>query len=154
MALIRGRQRKVAGEIFTASMADIVFLLIDDLGWADLGCYGSSYYETPRIDRLAREGMLFTDAYAQQSCTAGRAAFITGQSPIRTGLLRVGMPGADLGLRDRRACRQAHEAEDRCDEMGRDAVSCHDGTSLAASRRRRTRIHRLIGVRHRPTRKK
>ncbi len=55
-------------------------------------------YRTPNIDRIAREGVLFTDAYGQQSCTAGRAAFITGQSPIRTGLLKVGLPGADLGL--------------------------------------------------------
>ena len=56
-------------------------------------------YRTPNIDRIAREGAMFTDWYAQQSCTAGRAAFITGQSPIRTGLTKVGLPGADLGLR-------------------------------------------------------
>ena len=55
-------------------------------------------YRTPNIDRIAKEGALFTDAYAQQSCTAGRAAFITGQSPIRTGLLKVGLPGAPEGL--------------------------------------------------------
>src|ERR1700709_1123268 len=53
---------------------------------------------TPNIDRIAREGALFTDYYGQQSCTAGRAAFITGQSPFRTGLLKVGLPGAELGL--------------------------------------------------------
>jgi arylsulfatase A-like enzyme len=53
---------------------------------------------TPNIDRLAAEGALFTDHYAQQSCTAGRAAFITGQHPYRTGLLTIGMPGADQGL--------------------------------------------------------
>jgi arylsulfatase len=55
-------------------------------------------YRTPNIDRIAREGAIFTDAYAQQSCTAGRAAFITGQSPIRTGLLKVGLPSAPEGL--------------------------------------------------------
>jgi arylsulfatase len=55
-------------------------------------------YETPNMDRIANEGIMFTNAYAQQSCTAGRAAFVTGQSPIRTGLLRVGLPGADLDL--------------------------------------------------------
>ena len=55
-------------------------------------------YRTPNIDRVAKEGALFTDWYGQQSCTAGRAAFITGQSPIRTGLTKVGLPGADLGL--------------------------------------------------------
>jgi arylsulfatase A-like enzyme len=55
-------------------------------------------YRTPNIDRIAKEGALFTDWYGQQSCTAGRAAFITGQSPIRTGLTKVGMPGATSGL--------------------------------------------------------
>jgi arylsulfatase A-like enzyme len=55
-------------------------------------------YRTPNIDRIAREGMEFTDYYGQQSCTAGRAAFITGQNPVRTGLTKVGIPGADFGL--------------------------------------------------------
>src|SRR6202163_2255459 len=57
-------------------------------------------YRTPYIDRIAKEGAIFTDLYAQQSCTAGRAAFITGQSCFRTGLLKVGLPGAPLGLSD------------------------------------------------------
>jgi arylsulfatase A-like enzyme len=56
-------------------------------------------YQTPNIDRIASQGALFTDWYDQQSCTAGRAAFLTGQSPIRTGLTKVGLPGADLGLK-------------------------------------------------------
>jgi arylsulfatase len=56
-------------------------------------------YQTPNIDRVAKEGMLFTDYYGEQSCTAGRSAFITGQSVFRTGLSKVGLPGADLGLR-------------------------------------------------------
>src|SRR5262252_3663205 len=56
-------------------------------------------YRTPNIDRIGNEGASFTDYYGQQSCTAGRAAFITGQNPVRTGLTKVGMPGADLGLR-------------------------------------------------------
>src|SRR5271154_1776410 len=55
-------------------------------------------YDTPNIDRLAKEGMLFTDAYGEQSCTAGRASFITGQSGYRTGLTKVGVPGATVGL--------------------------------------------------------
>jgi len=55
-------------------------------------------YQTPNIDRLANEGMMFTDYYAENSCTAGRAAFITGQTVLRTGLSRVGMPGATVGL--------------------------------------------------------
>src|SRR6202042_448153 len=58
-------------------------------------------YRTPNIDRIANEGAIFTDYYAQQSCTAGRAAFITGQSPIRTGLLKVGLPSAKEGLSDK-----------------------------------------------------
>ena len=58
-------------------------------------------YKTPNIDRIAREGALFTDWYGQQSCTAGRAAFITGQSPVRTGLLKVGLPGPISGFRRR-----------------------------------------------------
>ncbi len=81
---------------------NILVIWGDDVGWFNPSCYnmGMMNYRTPNIDRLAREGMMFTDCYAQQSCTAGRAAFVTGQSPIRTGLLRVGLPGADLGLRE------------------------------------------------------
>ncbi|MCE5215844.1 arylsulfatase [bacterium] len=79
------------------------FLIIwgDDIGQTNLSCYskGVMGYHTPNIDRIANEGMLFTDYYGQQSCTAGRAAFITGQNPFRTGLTKVGVPGADLGLR-------------------------------------------------------
>ena len=72
----------------------------DDIGYWNISAYnlGMMGYRTPNIDRIAREGALFTDAYGEQSCTAGRAAFITGQSPFRTGLTKVGMPGADLGL--------------------------------------------------------
>ncbi|HVE38747.1 MAG TPA: arylsulfatase [Planctomycetota bacterium] len=72
----------------------------DDIGWFNPSCYhrGVMGYKTPNIDRIAAEGALFTDWYAQQSCTAGRAAFVTGQSPIRTGLTKVGMPGATIGL--------------------------------------------------------
>ena len=73
----------------------------DDIGQTNLSCYtkGMMGYRTPNIDRIASEGALFTDWYGQQSCTAGRAAFVTGQSPIRTGLTKVGLPGADVGLR-------------------------------------------------------
>jgi len=72
----------------------------DDIGQCNVGAYnlGMMGYRTPTIDRIAREGALFTDAYGQQSCTAGRAAFITGQSPIRTGLTEVGLPGAAKGM--------------------------------------------------------
>jgi len=80
---------------------NILVILGDDIGQSNVSAYshGVLGYRTPNIDRLAREGMLFTDSYAEQSCTAGRAAFITGQSVFRTGLSKVGMPGAALGMR-------------------------------------------------------
>jgi len=73
----------------------------DDIGITNLSAYsdGLMGYRTPNIDRLADEGMRFTDSYGEQSCTAGRSAFITGQSVYRTGLSKVGLPGADIGLR-------------------------------------------------------
>ena len=79
---------------------NILFIMADDIGWFNVSCYnhGIMGYRTPNIDRIAKEGARFTDWYGQQSCTAGRAAFLTGQSPIRTGLTKVGLPGADLGL--------------------------------------------------------
>jgi arylsulfatase len=79
---------------------NILIIWGDDIGWFNISAYnlGVMGYRTPNIDRVAKEGCLFTDWYGQQSCTAGRAAFITGQSPIRTGLTKVGLPGADLGL--------------------------------------------------------
>jgi arylsulfatase len=72
----------------------------DDIGQSNLSCYtrGLMGYKTPNIDRLAREGMMFTDYYGEQSCTAGRSSFITGQHGLRTGLTKVGLPGATLGL--------------------------------------------------------
>ncbi len=72
----------------------------DDIGITNLSCYsqGVMGYQTPNIDRIAREGMLFTDYYGEQSCTAGRSAFITGQSVFRTGLSKVGVPAAPIGL--------------------------------------------------------
>lgn len=79
------------------------FLIIwgDDIGQSNLSCFtkGMMGYRTPNIDRIANEGMLFTDCYAEQSCTAGRASFITGQCGLRTGLTKVGLPGANLGLK-------------------------------------------------------
>jgi arylsulfatase len=79
---------------------NILIIWGDDIGWFNVSCYnhGVMGYRTPNIDRVAREGAMFTDWYGQQSCTAGRAAFITGQSPIRTGLTKVGLPGSNLGL--------------------------------------------------------
>ncbi len=79
---------------------NILMIMGDDIGWLNPSIYhrGMMGYRTPNIDRIGNEGALFTDWYGEQSCTAGRAAFITGQSPIRTGLTKVGLPGADLGL--------------------------------------------------------
>ena len=79
---------------------NILVIWGDDIGYWNLSCInnGMMGYKTPNIDRLAKEGMWFTDYYGQQSCTAGRAAFITGQIPVRTGLTKVGMPGAPQGL--------------------------------------------------------
>jgi arylsulfatase len=80
---------------------NILVIWGDDIGITNLSCYsdGMMGYRTPNIDRIAEEGMRFTDYYGEQSCTAGRSAFITGQSVFRTGLSKVGLPGADLGLR-------------------------------------------------------
>jgi arylsulfatase A-like enzyme len=79
---------------------NILVIWGDDIGISNLSCYsdGLMGYRTPNIDRLAEEGARFTDYYGEQSCTAGRAAFICGQNPIRTGLTKVGMPGATIGL--------------------------------------------------------
>ena len=79
---------------------NILIIWGDDIGWFNVSAYNNGImgYRTPNIDRICKEGCQFTDWYGQQSCTAGRAAFITGQSPIRTGLTKVGLPGADLGL--------------------------------------------------------
>ncbi|GDZ95419.1 sulfatase [Planktothrix agardhii CCAP 1459/11A] len=85
----------------TDKKPNIVIIWGDDIGQSNLSCYthGLMGYKTPNIDRIAKEGMLFTDSYAEQSCTAGRSAFITGQCVFRTGLSKVGMPGANLGMR-------------------------------------------------------
>ena len=80
---------------------NILVIWGDDIGYWNLSCYsrGMMGYQTPNIDRIAHEGMLFTDCYAEQSCTAGRAAFIMGQSVFRSGLSKVGLPGATAGMR-------------------------------------------------------
>ena len=80
---------------------NILILWGDDIGWFNVSAYnrGMMGYKTPNIDSIAADGALFTDWYGQQSCTAGRAAFITGQSPIRTGLTKVGLPGAPEGMK-------------------------------------------------------
>ena len=79
---------------------NILVIWGDDIGWSNPSIYnmGMMGYRTPNIDKIGKDGIMFTDYYAQQSCTAGRAAFITGQSPYRTGLTKVGLPGAKEGL--------------------------------------------------------
>ena len=81
---------------------NILVIWGDDIGISNLSCYsqGLMGYRTPNIDRLAKEGMLFTDSYGEQSCTAGRSSFITGQSVYRTGLSKVGIPAAPQGMMD------------------------------------------------------
>jgi arylsulfatase len=85
-----------------ADQPNILIIWGDDIGISNLSCYsdGVMGYRTTNIDRIAAEGARFTDYYGEQSCTAGRAAFVTGQNPYRTGLTKVGMPGAPIGLRD------------------------------------------------------
>jgi arylsulfatase len=87
-------------EMAKTDKPNILIIWGDDIGWFNISAYnhGIMGYRTPNIDRIAKEGAMYTDWYGQQSCTAGRAAFITGQSPIRTGLTKVGLPGAKLGL--------------------------------------------------------
>ena len=80
---------------------NILVIFGDDVGWSNISAYnmGMLGYRTPNIDRIAREGAMFTDHYAENSCTAGRSAFLLGQSPLRTGLTKVGLPGAELGMK-------------------------------------------------------
>src|SRR6201989_397667 len=82
---------------------NILVIFGDDIGQTNVSAYsvGVMGYRTPNIDRIAREGMMFTDYYAEQSCTAGRSSFITGQCTLRTGLSKVGAPGSPIGLQDR-----------------------------------------------------
>lgn len=82
---------------------NILVIWGDDIGISNLSCYshGLMGYRTPNIDRIAKEGMMFTDSYGEQSCTAGRSSFITGQSVYRTGLSKVGIPGAPIGMNEK-----------------------------------------------------
>ncbi|MEH6559590.1 MAG: arylsulfatase [Oceanicoccus sp.] len=93
----------VSSVVMAAEKPNILIIWGDDIGWNNPSAYhrGMMGYKTPNIDRIANDGALFTDWYGGQSCTAGRAAFITGQSPFRTGLLKVGLPGAKEGLSEK-----------------------------------------------------
>jgi len=92
----------LAGSASAQDKPNILVIWGDDVGWSNISAYnlGMMGYETPNIDRIADEGALFTHYYAQQSCTAGRASFILGQHPFRTGLLTIGMPGSPHGIPD------------------------------------------------------
>ena len=109
---------------------NILFIMGDDIGWYNISAYnlGVMGYRTPNIDRVAKEGALFTDWYGQQSCTAGRAAFITGQAPIRTGLTKVGLPGADIGLRAEDSVGPPAGRSSSADK-GPDRLRCHRDTT-------------------------
>lgn len=92
----------VAGPAMAADKPNILVIWGDDVGVHNISAYnhGIMGYRTPNLDRIAKEGAMFTDAYAHQSCTAGRSAFILGQHPFRTGLLTIGMPGSEHGIPD------------------------------------------------------
>ena len=96
-------QTAVAQQPAAPSRPNILVIMGDDIGYWNISAYnrGMMGYRTPNIDSIANNGAIFTDYYAQQSCTAGRSTFITGQSPVRTGLTKVGLPGAKEGLSDK-----------------------------------------------------
>ncbi len=93
----------LAASVGAQQKPNILVIFGDDIGQTNISIYGKGVvgYTTPNIDRIAKEGMLFTDYYAENSCTAGRSSFITGQTPKRTGLSKVGIPGAPIGLQAR-----------------------------------------------------
>jgi arylsulfatase A-like enzyme len=97
---IRVAQAQQAAAPAGGNRPNILVIFGDDIGLTNVSAYsmGLMGYRTPNIDRIAKEGMIFTDYYAEQSCTAGRSSFITGQSTLRTGLSKVGIPGASIGL--------------------------------------------------------
>ena len=115
MALISGFRGLIGALALTAALPivsvpanaqsdkpNILVIWGDDIGQSNISAYtfGLVGYRTPNIDRIAREGMMFTDYYGEQSCTAGRSSYITGQSVFRTGLSKVGLPGAEQGMRE------------------------------------------------------
>ena len=101
LALVAAHNSRVAARMAKGDRKpNICIIWGDDIGQSNISAYshGVMGYKTPNIDRVAREGLMFTDYYAEQSCTAGRASFITGQHGLRTGLTKVGLPGARIGL--------------------------------------------------------
>eukprot|EP00487_Bulimina_marginata_P006441 TRINITY_DN259_c0_g1_i2.p1 TRINITY_DN259_c0_g1~~TRINITY_DN259_c0_g1_i2.p1 ORF type:complete len:416 (+),score=144.99 TRINITY_DN259_c0_g1_i2:96-1250(+) len=100
LAILAAALIGTVGSSVAAEKPNILVIWGDDIGQSNVSAYtfGLMGYKTPNIDSIAKEGMMFTDYYAEQSCTAGRSTFITGQSVLRTGLSKVGLPGADIGL--------------------------------------------------------
>jgi arylsulfatase len=105
LTLIAAMLGGMASTAVAADKPNILVIWGDDIGQTNISAYtfGLMGYKTPNIDSIAADGMMFTDYYAEQSCTAGRSTFITGQSVLRTGLSKVGLPGADIGLQDKDA---------------------------------------------------
>ncbi|GAL16451.1 arylsulfatase [Vibrio astriarenae] len=100
LAILTAAMIGASSAVHAADKPNILVIWGDDIGQSNLSAYtfGLMGYQTPNIDSIAKEGMMFTDYYGEQSCTAGRSTFITGQSVLRTGLSKVGLPGAELGL--------------------------------------------------------
>lgn len=103
LALVATSVMALSATATAAEKPNILVIFGDDIGQTNISAYsmGVVGYKTPNIDRIAKEGMIFTDYYAENSCTAGRSSFITGQTPLRTGLSKVGMPGVPVGLQPR-----------------------------------------------------
>ena len=103
MAKAKSNSKPTGKPASPAGRPNILVIWGDDIGISNLSCYthGLMGYQTPNIDRIAKEGMMFTDSYGEQSCTAGRSSFITGQSVYRTGLSKVGIPAAPIGMNDK-----------------------------------------------------
>ena len=103
LALVATSVMALSATATAAEKPNILVIFGDDIGQTNISAYsmGVVGYKTPNIDRIAKEGMMFTDYYAENSCTAGRSSFITGQTPLRTGLSKVGAPGATVGLQKR-----------------------------------------------------
>ncbi len=125
-----------------AEQPNILVIWGDDIGITNLSCYsdGLMGYRTPNIDRIAAEGVRFTDYYGEQSCTAGRAAFISGQNPYRTGLTKVGLPGAPIG----------YPADDPT-IVAASAELVRSGTELSAWQAARKVAHTIAPARAAPT---
>jgi hypothetical protein len=117
--------------VLAADKPNILVIFGDDIGMFNLSAYnqGMMGYETPNIDRITKEGTLFTHAYGEQSCTAGHAAFILGEHPFRTGLLTVGMPGSEHDIPD---CAVAYDA--RQSSLVSETLAASDRPELTAAK--------------------